>query len=341
MSDNQTHPPTAEASIAGPASPGAILRARREEAGLSLATVGEALYLTGHYIKALEGDEYGKLPGLTFVKGYLRSYARYVKADVDMVLACFDQHIASLVDAGIRTGEVQRSRQRQDQALRWAFVTGFIIVAGLAAGWWYKGQDNMPSATTTAAVEPAVVPLQAIPPPVAAVASRQPIPNASLPPPTAASMEIPLQYEAAIPTPMPGQTAQVAETATDDEADMNPVTNTNLSISATASGGRRLSLAGEGNDVLQLDFSGNSWVEIDDGGRVRLYSDMLSAGDALTVQGEAPFYILLGDARQVAIHLNSVVVDIAADIRPDSTARLVLDDAFANVTPAVEAGVPN
>jgi cytoskeleton protein RodZ len=339
MSDNQPHAPAADAPIAGPASPGAILRARREEAGLSLVTVGEALHLTGHYIKALEGDEYGKLPGLTFVKGYLRSYARYVNADVDMVLACFDQHIASLVNAGIRTGEVQRSRQRQDQALRWAFVTGFIIVAGVAGGWWYKGQDDMPS--TTASAAPAVAPLQAIPPPVAAIATRQPVPNATLPTPAAVTTEIPLQYEAAIPTPMPAQTVQEAETATVGAADMDPATNKNLSISAAANGARRLSLSAGGGDVLQLDFNGNSWVEIDDGGRVRLYNDMLRAGDALTVQGEAPFFILLGDARQVDIHLNSAAVDIAPDIRPDSTARLVLDDAFANDTPAVEAGVAN
>jgi len=77
-------------------------------------------------------------------------------------------------------------------------------------------------------------------------------------------------------------------------------------------------------------------VEVDDGDRVRLYNDMLRAGDALTVHGQAPFYILLGDARQVEVHLNSEAVDIVADIRSDSTARLVLDKADMN-----ESGVTN
>jgi len=334
MSDNSSHSAAADTPHAGTASPGAILRALREEAGLSLGTVGEALHLTAHYIKALEGDEYGKLPGLTFVKGYLRSYARYMKADVDMVLACYDQHIASLVDAGIRTGEVQRSRRRHDQALRWAFATGFIIVAGLAGGWWYKGQDDLGSATNTGAAVTAALPIQAPPQPVAVVETRQPVSNVTLLPPVTATPEIPLQYDAAIP-------AQDSAAPTVADADMDPSTNENLSITAAANGTRQLMLAGEGEDVLQLRFSGSSWVEIDDGGRVRLYNDMLQAGDALTVQGDAPFHILLGNARQVDVQLNSQAVNIVPDIRPDSTARLVLDDALATDTPAVQAGAAN
>ena len=56
--------------------PGAMLRQAREAAGLTHAAVGEALHLTVHYIKALENDDYNKLPGQLFVKGYMRTYAR-------------------------------------------------------------------------------------------------------------------------------------------------------------------------------------------------------------------------------------------------------------------------
>jgi len=76
--------------------PGDLLRSKREAAGMSQAQVGEALHLTVHYIKSLESDEYSKLPGLTFVKGYFRSYARLLKLDEAAILDCYEHYISTL-----------------------------------------------------------------------------------------------------------------------------------------------------------------------------------------------------------------------------------------------------
>lgn len=140
--------------------PGSILRKLREDAGLSYVAVGAALHLTAHYVKALESDEYGKLPGLTFVKGYLRSYARLMKADVDAVMVSFEKHIAGLVDAGQRTQQVQRSRRRHDQALRWAIAMSVILVLGIAGGWWFKGKGDTASSARPASPTAAATNIQ-------------------------------------------------------------------------------------------------------------------------------------------------------------------------------------
>lgn len=150
--------------------PGSMLRKLREDAGLSLASVGETLHLTVHYVKALENDDYGRLPGLTFVKGYLRSYARLMKTDVDAVLASFDQYIASLVVEGERTEKVQRSQRRHDQALRWAIAMSVILILGVAGGWWFKGSSNN-SAAASAITAPAP----------AVAATRAPVQTAATP----------------------------------------------------------------------------------------------------------------------------------------------------------------
>ena len=127
--------------------PGELLSRQRERAGLSHATVGEALHLTVHYIKAIENNEYNKLPGLTFVKGYIRAYARYLHMDTVAVLSCYEAHLASIgIDKDNIYGAV--SRHRSDQTLLWAVAAAIILVIALVSGWWFFGRG---AATTTAA----------------------------------------------------------------------------------------------------------------------------------------------------------------------------------------------
>ena len=135
---NNTNQPPAEQVSKPPErqhdTAGVILRKARESANLTHAAVGEALHLTVHYIKALENDDYTKLPGATFVKGYLRAYARFLKLDVNAVLASYEKNNVSAEALSNRTESLSRSQKRHDQTFRWAVVTAVLIVLGVAAG---------------------------------------------------------------------------------------------------------------------------------------------------------------------------------------------------------------
>ena len=58
--------------------------------GLSVEDVAENLNLSITSVEALERDDYECLPGYTFAKGYLRSYASLLRLDPDDVLASVD-----------------------------------------------------------------------------------------------------------------------------------------------------------------------------------------------------------------------------------------------------------
>ena len=60
--------------------PGQVLRAARERQGLSLADVAARLNLTVQALEHLEAGEFGRLPGHTFARGYIRAYARLVSS---------------------------------------------------------------------------------------------------------------------------------------------------------------------------------------------------------------------------------------------------------------------
>lgn len=423
-----------------PQTPGQMVRAAREAAGLTPQMISEALHLTVHYIKSLEADEYGKLPGLTFVKGYFRAYGRYLRMDVDALMACYERY---LTEKGLRqyTHEFNSnpaigslSTRRSDQSFAWALVAGVILVIALAAGWWFFGREMEMGLATTAAVTAAPntttttqtpattttpAPQQQFNQPsfnqnTISGAGQAPVSNNTAAPQTfaqsfnqtqtttsttpqavtttiegdvqaaaadvgaalinatlearqeeamLASSENALEAEEAevtesveeavaavqatvadtntqIATATQGATplssytapaandgtsaAQAVQTAATTAAAVTTENGNGLQIAIGTGGNRNITLRGEGNDRLEIRANGNSWTEVRDARGTDLFSDMLRTGDTLTIQGVAPFAVLLGDARQATASFNAQDVDLSSLIRSDNTARFRL-----------------
>ena len=70
--------------------PGVLLRAGRESAGLSIEQVADKLHLLQSVIVSLETDSYDRIRGETFVRGYLRNYARLLGISDDEVMARYN-----------------------------------------------------------------------------------------------------------------------------------------------------------------------------------------------------------------------------------------------------------
>ena len=68
------------------ASPGSMLSRRRLERGMSLEDVAQRLKYGTRQIQSLEEDDYPRLPGSTFVRGMMRSYAKLLEMDAGPLL---------------------------------------------------------------------------------------------------------------------------------------------------------------------------------------------------------------------------------------------------------------
>ena len=66
--------------------PGKLLAARREELRWSLDEAALRLKLTPRQVSALEADDYAQLPGMASVRGFVRSYAKLVGLDPQLML---------------------------------------------------------------------------------------------------------------------------------------------------------------------------------------------------------------------------------------------------------------
>ena len=67
--------------------PGADLAAEREALGWTTEQVANQLNLAPRQIQALEADNFAALPGMASVRGFIRSYAKLLKIDVEPLLA--------------------------------------------------------------------------------------------------------------------------------------------------------------------------------------------------------------------------------------------------------------
>ena len=79
--------------------PGEYLRQVRINQKRDLADIAKALNIPEKTLAALEKDEYKTLPEATFIKGYYRSYAKFLKVDANNIIQRFDEIYAN--DTGL------------------------------------------------------------------------------------------------------------------------------------------------------------------------------------------------------------------------------------------------
>ena len=375
MNDSEFQDNPAEAA-ATPAvsdwpSPGQKLKKHREELGLSHNRVADALHMTAHYVKALETDQYDKLPGKTFVKGYFRAYAKLLDVDVEEVMTCYERYVSALEESEETEAKVIRAKKAYDQNMRWMICAALIIVMVIGVSWWYSSHKS--SSATMAASPPAnVARAETAASPVAPrVTAQSQAEQANAAMTLIATLDQADLVERAATAPegdgedsldaagvvaasaaqAAGTDLAVAMTENDLEApvsapdaiEASPVTVAAdaMAEDVTTPGltpaglpddtiveladSRQVNLESEGNDLLQVHFSGASWIEVDNGENTRLYNDMLSNGDDLTIRGMAPFNVLVGDANMVDMTFNSRAVDLTSRMRTDLSARIILE----------------
>lgn len=74
---------------------GELLKSERIKKDLSIQDIAYALKLSSRIIQAIENGETEELPAKTFVRGFVKSYADYLKIDSDSVLKQFQEEMGT------------------------------------------------------------------------------------------------------------------------------------------------------------------------------------------------------------------------------------------------------
>ena len=279
---------------------GGQLRAAREAAGWSQEAVAQQLKLAPRQVRAIEEDDYARLPGRTFVRGFVRNYARLLHLDPAAVMASLPRGEGtspldrpSLTAVSRPMVELPVASVRRNSWARW--LIPFALLAIVAAAGVYEfmrtaGSSRRPPAENTTAAPPTT--------PAA--------PSTALPNPLASA-----KTESTAPSEKSDGAAAPSNTATPTAESAAPNT-----VAPTSS-------AAASNAPLLLTFKEKSWVEVKDGNGAAIFMQTGAAGTTQTLSGTPPLDVSIGNAAGVSVTYRGQLIDIGPFTRAN-IARFIL-----------------
>jgi len=144
---------------------GSSLREARTRQGLDFNEMEFRTKVRAKYLRALEAEDFDQLPGHTYIKGFLRTYADSLGMDGQLYVDEYNsRYVSGEEDQPLRTRRVptQSRRQRQHRESRLvviAVVAIVLLTLLVIAAWKFGGPAepkvqgvNVPAAATPAAV---------------------------------------------------------------------------------------------------------------------------------------------------------------------------------------------
>lgn len=137
---------------------GEKLKQAREARGLSISEVAEQTRISALYLASIENNDYKPLPGGIFNKGFVKSYAKFVKIDDQEALQDYSRLLAEQGDSALDETKTYRPEVLTDDASRSTslptIIIAVIILGLLAFGVYYfvnywQGSQSQPVANNS------------------------------------------------------------------------------------------------------------------------------------------------------------------------------------------------
>ncbi len=289
---------------------GARLRAAREARGIALQEVASTLKLGARQVEALETGDWQVLPGATFVRGFVRNYARLVQIDPSPLMlqldAVLEKPVSRLGEADDHQTAMPQGGPGISRRDRMVVLSGglLVVLASLVyfllpndlSAWRESAQELINSLSRKDDPEPA-----------AAVAEQAP---------TATPASEPIFPPGATQQQVMNPQAEVPPAAVPTAAEAGPA--------PAAAPVVEKSLPPAGAPAMRFTFDKESWVEVRDRDGKVIFSQRGQPASEQSVTGQGPFSLVIGYAPGVKLFWHGQAIDLAPYTRGD-VARLVLE----------------
>jgi cytoskeleton protein RodZ len=282
-------------AVTGPV--GSVLSGARAARGLTVEDVAGKLKFSLRQIESLEAGRVDELPGGTFLRGMVRSYARLVELDPAPLLARMASETRPPDDDRL----VQRFSEpvpfsdsgRRVNVVYAVLSVSVLVIAGAVALEWGGSRSGTSAEVSAEAVR---------------AESRQ--------------APAPVRVEAA---PDQGTSSSVSalDAAVDSNAEaarspISPVQG-EIAPAALTEPDRRA----PGVKLVRLRFERDSWVQVVDGSGRVLMSRLNRRGTESVLEGREPLSFVIGNAQYVKMNYQGEAVDLAPHVKVE-VARFTL-----------------
>lgn len=144
------------------ATTGQRLRAERERRAISIAQAVDGTHIKTDHILAMEEDDWAAFSAPVYVRGFVKTYARFLRLDEQEMAVQLDRELSGTdlfeekgrVSSGLRRGVLDFLMMKL-ALLRWQVVLSVVIVIGLiAVAWGFRPStvSRTPSSPSAAGV---------------------------------------------------------------------------------------------------------------------------------------------------------------------------------------------
>lgn len=322
---------------------GALLKQSREQRGMTTAEVASQLRLKVSQIEQIEAEQWDPAVSATFIRGYLRAYAKLMKLPEKEILANFELQAAYLRNQAkpMHSFSNKASLDAVDNRFMLASYLLVVLLIGLFLVWFWQTHllDSQP---VTALPELTVSSAETSEP---EAAQQGTVDNALALENAAQGRVEQTQVVAPEQVSNDSQTEQLAATdvsAVNTTAAEQSVTATDTTTANNAAAGNTPqdstaatlpsqpvasaidaaqsvvtetddtnSAATAGSAKLTLQFSAECWLEVTDANGKRMAYGIRQGGQNEVLTGTAPFKVILGNAAAAKVQLNDVAVDLS------------------------------
>ena len=255
--------------------PGELLKEARKKKGRKYRKLSSELGIPEKYLEALEENNFSIMAGPTYVRGYLRAYAKKLDLDPELVITAFEKY---LKDKRKQEKSSLKKDNKKGRKQKFSFLYASILLVIILLIIFVPERNTETSENKEINTY-----------------TEEEIPDfKDYFPGLEVKKEV--NFEQTSSTIPPNLT--ISELSTDKEASSAVIEKANDQII-------------EAINTIEMNFSGDCWIEIMDKNRILEYQ-LAKAGSSIYVKGVGPFKLIIGNSNRVELFYNGAKISLAS-----------------------------
>jgi len=255
--------------------PGELLKEARKKKRRRYTKLSSELSIPEKYLEALEENNFSIMAGSAYVRGYLRAYAKKLDLDPELVITAFERY---LKDKRKQKKSTLKKDNKKSRKQKFSYLYASILLVIILSIIFVPERNTK----TSEKIEIDTYTEEEIPD------FKENLPSLEV--------EKEINFEQTSSTIPPKLT--ISELSTDTEASSAVIEKANDQIT-------------EAINTIEMNFSGDCWIEIMDKNRILEYQ-LAKPGSSIYIEGVGPFKLIIGNSNRVELFYNGAKISLAS-----------------------------